>query len=99
MHLRVVGGRRLSGSIDVKEARCGADARRTAVRDAPGNEGRTVLRRVARIEVYRLLEVLGSIGIRTHWVDDGVDLRDGAEAAGHGGDQRRGRGPPDAVDA
>lgn len=39
------------------------------------NKGRTVLRRVARIEeVYRLLEVLNSIGVRTRWINDGTDL-------------------------
>ncbi len=39
------------------------------------NKGRTVLRRVARIEeVFRLLEVLNSIGVRTRWINDGVDL-------------------------
>lgn len=39
------------------------------------NKGRTVLRRVARIEeVYRLLEVLNSIGVRTRWINDGKDL-------------------------
>lgn len=39
------------------------------------NKGRTVLRRVARIEeVYRLLEVLNSIGVRTRWINEGTDL-------------------------
>ncbi len=34
-----------------------------------------MLRRVARIEeVYRLLEVLNSIGVRTRWINDGTDL-------------------------
>lgn len=72
MHLRVVGGRRLSGSIDVKTSKnaCVALLCATLL-----NRGRTVLRRVARIEeVYRLLEVLGSIGVRTRWINDGVDL-------------------------
>ncbi|MFC7263883.1 helix-turn-helix domain-containing protein [Streptomyces lutosisoli] len=72
MHLRVVGGRRLSGSIDVKTSKnaCVALLCATLL-----NKGRTVLRRVARIEeVYRLLEVLGSIGVRTRWINDGVDL-------------------------
>ena len=37
--------------------------------------GRTTLRRVARIEeVYRILEVLNSIGVRTRWINDGNDL-------------------------
>jgi UDP-N-acetylglucosamine 1-carboxyvinyltransferase len=39
------------------------------------NAGRTTLRRVARIEeVYRILEVLNSIGVRTRWINDGNDL-------------------------
>src|SRR3954469_24837759 len=75
MHLRVVGGRRLSGAIDVKTSKnaCVALLCATLL-----NKGRTVLRRVARIEeVYRLLEVLGSIGVRTRWINDGADLEIG----------------------
>ncbi|HCA86502.1 MAG TPA: UDP-N-acetylglucosamine 1-carboxyvinyltransferase [Streptomyces sp.] len=72
MHLRVVGGRRLSGSIDVKTSKnaCVALLCATLL-----NSGRTTLRRVARIEeVYRILEVLASIGVRTRWVNGGGDL-------------------------
>ncbi|CDR05896.1 helix-turn-helix domain-containing protein [Streptomyces iranensis] len=72
MHLRVVGGRRLSGAIDVKTSKnaCVALLCATLL-----NAGRTTLRRVARIEeVYRILEVLGSIGVRTRWINDGADL-------------------------
>lgn len=72
MHLRVVGGRRLSGAIDVKTSKNACVALLCA---SLLNKGRTVLRRVARIEeVFRLLEVLNSIGVRTRWVNDGVDL-------------------------
>lgn len=72
MHLRVVGGRRLSGAIDVKTSKNACVALLCA---SLLNKGRTVLRRVARIEeVYRLLEVLNSIGVRTRWINDGVDL-------------------------
>ncbi|MEV0094571.1 UDP-N-acetylglucosamine 1-carboxyvinyltransferase [Streptomyces sp. NPDC050738] len=72
MHLRVVGGRRLSGSIDVKTSKNACVALLCA---SLLNKGRTVLRRVARIEeVYRLLEVLNSIGVRTRWINDGKDL-------------------------
>src|SRR5919108_164228 len=72
MHLRVVGGRRLSGSIDVKTSKNACVALLCA---SLLNKGRTVLRRVAHIEeVYRLLEVLNSIGVRTRWINDGVDL-------------------------
>ena len=72
MHLRVAGGTRLSGAIDVKTSKnaCVALLCATLL-----NRGRTVLRRVARIEeVYRLMEVLNSIGVRTRWINDGVDL-------------------------
>ncbi len=72
MHLRVVGGRRLSGSIDVKTSKNAGVALLCATLL---NAGRTTLRRVARIEeVYRILEVLGSIGVRTRWINDGNDL-------------------------
>src|SRR5690349_11414568 len=72
MHLRVVGGRRLSGAIDVKTSKNACVALLCA---SLLNKGRTVLRRVARIEeVYRLLEVLNSIGVRTRWINDGTDL-------------------------
>ncbi|MCD0481396.1 UDP-N-acetylglucosamine 1-carboxyvinyltransferase [Streptacidiphilus sp. ASG 303] len=72
MHLRVVGGRRLSGSIDVKTSKNACVALLCA---SLLNSGRTTLRRVARIEeVYRILEVLASIGVRTRWTNDGRDL-------------------------
>ncbi|MFE4858763.1 helix-turn-helix domain-containing protein [Streptomyces sp. NPDC056670] len=72
MHLRVVGGRRLSGSIDVKTSKNACVA---LLCGSLLNKGRTVLRRVARIEeVYRLLEVLNSIGVRTRWINEGTDL-------------------------
>ncbi|MFD7923499.1 UDP-N-acetylglucosamine 1-carboxyvinyltransferase [Streptomyces sp. NPDC059740] len=72
MHLRVVGGRQLSGSIDVKTSKnaCVALLCATLL-----NSGRTTLRRVARIEeVNRILEVLNSIGVKTRWIGDGGDL-------------------------
>lgn len=72
MHLRVVGGRRLSGSIDVKTSKNACVALLCA---SLLNSGRTVLRRVARIEeVYRILEVLSSVGVRTRWINGGADL-------------------------
>ncbi|MEY9966538.1 UDP-N-acetylglucosamine 1-carboxyvinyltransferase [Streptacidiphilus sp. MAP12-16] len=72
MHLRVIGGRRLSGSIDVKTSKNACVALLCA---SLLTTGRTTLRRVARIEeVYRILEVLGSIGVRSRWINDGSDL-------------------------
>jgi len=72
VHLRVVGGLRLSGSIDVKSSKNAGVALLCA---SLLNKGRTTLRKVARIEeVNRLLEVLNSIGVRTTWLNDAGDL-------------------------
>jgi UDP-N-acetylglucosamine 1-carboxyvinyltransferase len=71
-HLRIVGGRALSGSIDVKTSKNAAVALLCA---ALLNRGRTTLRSLARIEeVNRILEVLASIGVRTRWLPDSNDL-------------------------
>ncbi|WP_370613930.1 helix-turn-helix domain-containing protein [Mumia sp. Pv 4-285] len=71
-HLRVVGETKLSGAIDVKSSKNAGVALLCA---ALLNEGRTTLRKVARIEeVNRLLEVLESIGFKTTWIGDEGDL-------------------------
>lgn len=71
-HLRVEGGRTLSGAIDVKTSKNAGVALLCA---SLLNRGTTVLRRVARIEeVNRLLEVLTSIGVRTRWLNEDNDL-------------------------
>ncbi|HEY7042301.1 MAG TPA: UDP-N-acetylglucosamine 1-carboxyvinyltransferase [Nocardioidaceae bacterium] len=72
MHLRVAGGTRLSGSIDVKSSKNAGVALLCA---SLLNKGRTTLRRVARIEeVSRILEVLGSIGVKSTWLNEDNDL-------------------------
>ena len=72
VHLRVAGGRRLSGTIDVKSSKNAGVALLCA---SLLNRGRTTLRKVARIEeVNRLLEVLDSIGVKTSWLNDAGDL-------------------------
>lgn len=72
VHLRVVGGAHLSGSIDVKSSKNAGIALLCA---SLLNRGRTTLRRVARIEeVNRILDVLGSIGVRTRWLNELGDL-------------------------
>ena len=71
-HLRIVGGQKLSGAIDVKTSKNAAVALLCA---SLLNRGRTMLRNLARIEeVYRILEVLHSIGVRTRWIPGGNDL-------------------------
>src|SRR4051795_2118274 len=72
VHLRVAGGRQLSGAIDVKSSKNAGVALLCA---SLLNKGRTTLRKVARIEeVNRLLEVLNSIGVKTTWLNDAGDL-------------------------
>ena len=71
-HLRVTGPTRLSGSIAVKSSKNAGVALLCATLL---NQGRTTLRKVARIEeVNRLLEVLDSLGARTRWLNDDNDL-------------------------
>ncbi|MFC4949651.1 UDP-N-acetylglucosamine 1-carboxyvinyltransferase [Pseudonocardia sp. GCM10023141] len=72
MHLRVVGGSRLAGTVTVKTSKNAGVALLCA---SLLNAGRTVLRKVARIEeVNRILEVLHSIGVRTRWLNADNDL-------------------------
>ncbi|HET6562354.1 MAG TPA: UDP-N-acetylglucosamine 1-carboxyvinyltransferase [Marmoricola sp.] len=72
VHLRVSGPTTLSGSIDVKSSKNAGVALLCATLL---NQGRTTLRKVARIEeVNRLLEVLHSLGVQTRWLNDDNDL-------------------------
>lgn len=71
-NLRIHGGKKLSGSIEVKTSKNAAVALLCA---ALLNRGTTTLRRVARIEeVNRIIEVLQSIGVKTKWLDGSNDL-------------------------
>ena len=71
-HLRVNGPTKLAGSIDVKTSKNAGVALLCA---SLLNRGRTTLRKVARIEeVNRLLEVLGSMGVQTRWLNADNDL-------------------------
>ncbi|MGB3376891.1 MAG: helix-turn-helix domain-containing protein [Microbacterium sp.] len=71
-HIRVQGGRQLSGSITVNSSKNGAVALLCA---SLLNRGRTTLHRVARIvEVDRILDVLRSFGVSAVWSENGEDL-------------------------
>ena len=71
-HLRVQGGVKLNGTIEVRSSKNAAVALLCA---SLLNRGRTVIRGIARIEeVNRILEVLTSIGVRARWLNDGADL-------------------------
>lgn len=71
-HLRITGGARLRGKIDVRASKNATVALLVA---SLLNPGRTILRGVARIEEsQRIIEVLRSIGVEITWVNDGRDL-------------------------
>lgn len=72
INFRVHGGKKLSGEITVKTSKNAAVGLLCA---ALLNKGKTTLRRVSRIEeVYRIIEVLTSIGVRIRWLNDEGDL-------------------------
>lgn len=72
INFRINGGKKLSGTIEVKTSKNAAVGLLCA---ALLNHGTTTLRRVARIEeVYRIIEVLQSIGVKVHWLNDRNDL-------------------------
>jgi UDP-N-acetylglucosamine 1-carboxyvinyltransferase len=69
---RINGGKKLSGEIEVKTSKNAAVGLLCA---SLLNHGKTTLRRVARIEeVYRIIEVLQSIGVKVRWLNDKNDL-------------------------
>lgn len=72
INFRVNGGKKLSGSIEVKTSKNAAVGLLCA---ALLNKGKTTLRRVARIEeVNRIIEVLQSIGVKVRWLNEQNDL-------------------------
>ena len=69
---RIRGGKELSGEITVNTSKNAAVGLLCA---ALLNTGRTVLHRVARIEeVFRIIEVLESIGVKCRWTNRRRDL-------------------------
>ncbi len=69
---RIRGGKELSGEITINTSKNAAVGLLCA---ALLNEGRTVLHRVARIEeVFRIIEVLESIGVKCRWQNRRRDL-------------------------
>jgi UDP-N-acetylglucosamine 1-carboxyvinyltransferase len=72
LNFRVHGGNKLSGSIEVKTSKNAAVGLLCA---SLLNHGKTVFRRVARIEeVNRIIEVLQSIGVKVRWLNEDGDL-------------------------
>ena len=69
---RINGGKTLSGSITINSSKNAGVALLCA---ALLNRGRTTLKKLARIEeVFRIIEVLESIGVKCRWVNRQEDL-------------------------
>ncbi len=69
LNLKVEGGHKLRGAIDVKVSKNAAVGLLCA---ALLNKGTTTLKKAPRIEeVFRLIEVLQSIGVKVTWCDNG----------------------------
>lgn len=72
VNFRINGGKELSGSIATLPSKNATVAIMCA---ALLNKGTTTIQHAPKIEeVYRIIEVLQSIGVKTKWVNDGHDL-------------------------
>lgn len=72
VNLQIEGGKQLAGTIETNTSKNGAVVLLCA---ALLNKGKTTLRRVPKIEeVYRLLEVLESIGMKAEWSGNDLTL-------------------------
>lgn len=72
VNLQIDGGKKLSGTVVTNTSKNGAVVLLCA---ALMNEGKTILKKMPRIEeVYRLTEVLSSIGVRCDWDDSTLTL-------------------------
>ena len=69
---RIKGGKTLHGSVRINTSKNASVGLLCA---SLLNEKKSVFRHLARIEeVYRIIEVLESIGVKTNWINDGHDL-------------------------
>lgn len=69
---RIYGGKELHGSVTINSSKNAAVGLLCA---SLLNSGKTTLRHLARIEeVYRIIEVLKSIGVKAKWVNQNRDL-------------------------
>ncbi|MCL2444928.1 UDP-N-acetylglucosamine 1-carboxyvinyltransferase [Candidatus Saccharibacteria bacterium] len=72
LNFRINGGKELSGTIEVNTSKNAAVGLLCA---SLLNSGKTTLKHLARIEeVFRIIEVLNSIGVKTRWINNGKDL-------------------------
>ncbi len=73
MSLKIEGGHQLSGSIETKSSKNGSMGLLAA---SLLNKGTTKLKHVPKIEeVYRMIEVLQSIGVQVRWVGHDLEIK------------------------
>ena len=73
LNIQIEGGRKLSGTITTKTSKNGAVALLCA---SLLNKDKTILKNVPRIEeVYRIIEVLQSIGVSVQWKENDVEIK------------------------
>lgn len=72
LNFKIEGGRKLSGSIEVKSSKNAAVGLLCA---SLLNSGKTILKNMPRIEeVARIIEVLQSIGVSVKWIGNDVEI-------------------------
>lgn len=75
LSFEIEGGRKLHGSIEIKKSKNAAVALLCA---SLLNKGQTILKKVPKIEeVFRIIEVLQSIGMKTEWRSEDLILKPG----------------------
>lgn len=73
LSIEVEGGRKLRGTVTIHSSKNGAVGLLCA---SLLNKGTTVLKNVPRIEeVYRVIEVLASMGVLVRWIGNNVEIR------------------------
>jgi UDP-N-acetylglucosamine 1-carboxyvinyltransferase len=77
MSLKIDGGHQLSGTIDTKSSKNGSMGLLAA---SLLNKGTTRLKHVPKIEeVFRIIEVLQSIGVSVRWIENDLEIKPPAE--------------------
>lgn len=72
INFEIEGGNKLSGTVVTKTSKNGAMG---IIPAALMNKGRTILKNVPKIEeVYRMIEVIQSIGVSVKWIDNDLEI-------------------------
>ncbi len=73
MNFEIDGGKKLSGTVITKTSKNGAMG---IISASLLNKGKTLLKNVPKIEeVYRMVEVLQSIGVSVRWIDSNLEIK------------------------